>query len=288
MSRNTAPAHAFFEGFFELRVLHHALFTGYYEPLIAARRQPGGPFTVPFHRRPDGFVRCAPQRDLPGDGTYARQLSDGSLPPLPTRGEVSAGALDGEGLEIAYAADPVDVFFAHVQGSATLVFEDGSRQRIGYHGKSGHPYTAIGKTLIMMGLLSPQTVSMASIRGVLATNPAIVEPVLASNASYIFFREREDGVSGPVAAGGVPLQAMRSIAVDRDVWGLGTPMFAAFDLPDGTRFAQTVIAEDCGSAILGPARGDLFCGTGTEAGDIAGAMNARGTLAGFVPSGSPL
>ena len=198
-----------------------------------------------------------------------------------------AGALDGEGLEIAYAADPVDVFFAHVQGSATLVFEDESRQRIGYHGKSGHPYKAIGKTLIEMGLLAPKDVTMASIRDVLATTPAIVESVLASNASYIFFREREGGAGGPVAAGGVPRQAMRSVAVDRNAWGLGTPMLAAFDLPDGTRFAQTVIAEDCGSAIVGAGRADLFCGSGRAAGDIAGALNVRGTLVGFVPRGWP-
>ena len=47
----------------------------------------------------------------------------------PDRGEVERGYLDGRGLEIAYACSKVDVFFAHVQGAARLVYPDAYRQR---------------------------------------------------------------------------------------------------------------------------------------------------------------
>lgn len=271
------------ESAFDIIEMPGAFFTGYYEPLLDVSPVATGKFRTPIHRRPANFARVAPQPHLPGDGTYAMRIGAGDTAPLPDRGAVMDGALDGQGLEIAYAADPIDAFFAHVQGSATLRFPDGARMRIGYHGKSGHPYTAVGKTLIQMGHLTRETVSMQSIRAVLGANPDLIRPVLGSNASYIFFRERAWNDAGPVAAGGVPLRPLRSIAVDRNVWGLGTPMHANLTLPDGTQFAQTVIAEDCGSAIVGAARADLFCGTGQNAGDIAGRLATRGTLTAFVP-----
>lgn len=274
---------AFVEAWFRPVAMRDAFFTGYYEPRIDASRTRTNTHQTPIHARPVGFERCAPQPGLPGDGTYARRTGDGSLAPLPDRGAMMDGALSGVAGVIAYASDPVDAFFAQVQGSALLVFADGTTQRIGYHGKSGHPYTPIGRVLVERGLLSAGGVTMATIRDVLARHPEQVRPVLAANQSYIYFRERSTVGTGPVAAGGVPLQPWRSVAVDRAYWGLGTPMHAALDLPDHGRFTQVAIAEDCGSAIVGAARADLFCGSGAEAGDVAGALATHGLLTAFVP-----
>jgi membrane-bound lytic murein transglycosylase A len=42
---------------------------------------------------------------------------------------------------------------------------------------------------------------------------------------------------------------------------------------DGGRdFARAMLALDTGSAIVGPARGDIFTGSGDEAGQLAGAV----------------
>jgi membrane-bound lytic murein transglycosylase A len=42
---------------------------------------------------------------------------------------------------------------------------------------------------------------------------------------------------------------------------------------DGIPFNRLMIAQDTGSAIRGPVRGDIFWGTGAEAGRIAGETN---------------
>lgn len=44
-----------------------------------------------------------------------------------------------------------------------------------------------------------------------------------------------------------------------------------------------MIAHDTGSAIIGPARGDIFFGSGDAAGVVAGAMRANGRFVVFMP-----
>jgi membrane-bound lytic murein transglycosylase A len=92
----------------------------------------------------------------------------------------------------------------------------------------------------------------------------------------VFFRvtglpEHEEAVG----AQGVPLTAVRSIAVDRAMHVYGTPFFIAAELPiateaSATRFRRLMIAQDTGSAIVGPARADLYFGAGDEAGRVSG------------------
>ncbi len=278
---------AFVEAHFTpLRIAAPGFLTAYYEPVIQASRKPTGAFRTPLYRRPDDLVRTAPRPDLPGDSTFARRLPDGTLAPYPDRVAIMAGALDGRGLELAYVADPVDAFFAQVQGSARLRFADGETVRIGYHGKTGHPYTAIGRVLIDWGVLPEGGASMRTIRAALAADPALVPKVLSQNRSYVFFRERasmgED--LGPIAAAGLPLVPWRSLAVDRAHIALGTPVLVETVVPGRGPFAAVTIAEDTGSAIVGPARGDLFIGTGEAAGAIAGEMKAAARLTLFRPN----
>lgn len=282
---DAGAARAFVEAaFVPLRLAEDAFFTGYYEPLVPASRTRHGPYQTPLHRRPDDLVRTAPREDLPGDGTWGRASGDGVVP-HPDRAAIMAGALDGRGLELAFVADPVDAFFAQVQGSARLVLDTGETIRIGYHGKTGHPYTAIGRVLIDRGVLPEGGATMQTIRAALAQNSEIVPQILAANRSYVFFRERSDPgpALGPVAAGGVPLVPWRSLAVDRRFWRHGTPAFVETVVPERGALAQTMIAEDAGSAIVGPARGDIFMGTGEEAGAVAGRMKAHGRLTMIVP-----
>ena len=121
---------------------------------------------------------------------------------------------------------------------------------------------------------------MQSIRAWFAAHPGRIDEILQQNRSYIFFREApvDDPALGPVAAAKVPLTPGRSVAVDRLLHTFGTPFF--IDAPslkafEGKAFRRLMIAQDTGSAIIGPARGDLFAGSGDAAGEIAGVVNHR-------------
>lgn len=262
--------------------------TGFYEPQLAASRHRAPPFETPFLRRPDDLVPV-------DDGTrpagldpsfrFARRQPDGTMSEYFDRAAIEAGALDGKGLEIAWAADPVDVFFAHVQGAARLTFPDGSATRITYDGKSGHPFTAIGRLLVERGEIDPQKVSMQTIRQWLADHPDRAGALMAENRSFIFFREMPAGepTDGPVAAAKIPLTAGRSLAVDRLIHTFATPVFVDADQVNGERFRRLMIAQETGTAIVGPARGDIFFGTGDGAGELAGAVNSPCDFTVFAP-----
>ena len=82
-----------------------------------------------------------------------------------------------------------------------------------------------------------------------------------------------EGADAPLGGEGVPLTPGRSLAVDAAYHRLGLPVFVtAPELADetGKPFQRLMIAQDVGSAIRGPERGDIFFGTGAAAGAIAG------------------
>ncbi len=254
--------------------------TGYYEPLVTGSRVPTDHFSVPLYRRPPDLVKIDDEsrpESLPAGFRFARRLPDGSLVMHPDRQAIETGALAGRGLELVWLHNPVDAFFIHVQGSARIQLTDGTIMRVGFDGKSGHPYTAIGKVLVDAGELTLEEATMDGLRAWFAENPDRVDDILHRNQSFIFFRQSTDGENrdGPVAAGGVPLTAGRSLAVDRSLYPFLMPVWIAGQLPVGPgdetkSFSRLMIAQDTGSAIIGPARGDIFFGSGPEAGAIAG------------------
>ncbi len=211
------------------------------------------------------------------------------------RAAIEQGALDGKNLEIAWLEDPVDVFFIHVQGAARLIMTDGRLQRVTYAAKSGHRFSGPGQKLVNLGEISQKDVTMQSIRSWFRENPARISEILWQNRSFIFFRDApvDDPALGPVAAAKVPLSPGRSVAVDRLLHTFGTPFF--IDAPtltafDGKPFRRLMIAQDTGSAITGPARGDLFAGSGFAAGEIAGVVRHPADFYALVPkslSGAP-
>lgn len=251
--------------------------TGFFEPELAASRVKTPSFQTPFLRRPPDLVpvddRTRPP-SLDRSFRFARRTPDGALVEYPDRAAIQAGLLSGQRLEIAWVADPVDAFFVHVQGAARLTFPDGSAARITYDGKSGHPFTAIGRLLVDRGEIAPETVSMQSIRRWLADHTDQACALMAENRSYIFFKETPAGnrTDGPVAAAKVPLTAGRSLAVDRLIHTFATPVFVDADHVNGAPFRRLMIAQETGTAIVGPARGDIFFGTGDAAGEAAGAV----------------
>jgi membrane-bound lytic murein transglycosylase A len=190
--------------------------------------------------------------------------------------------LAGRSLEIAWIESSVDAFFIEIQGSARLRLEDGSVVRVGYAGKNGHPYTAIGRVLVERGELPRSGVSMQAIRDWLGRqSPERAQALMNENRSYVFFRivDGLDPTLGPVGAQTVPLTAGRSIAVDWRLHAYGTPFWVDTLVPEApgaqpTAFRRLMVAQDTGGAIVGPARIDLFLGSGDQAGSIAGGVRA--------------
>ena len=254
--------------------------TAFYEPEIAVSAVPDEVYRFPFYRRPEDLIDLDDSnRPADIDPYYAfGRLADGNISAYPDRQMIDEGFLDGRGLEIAWAKSKVDVFFVHVQGAARLRYPDGTIGRITYAAKAGHPFSAVGKLLIERGEIDRSRISMQSIRAWLNAHPEQVDEVLWHNRSYIFFREAEvEGIeAGPIAAAKVPLLAGRSLAVDRLIHTFGFPFFirsgSLTHLDDGKPFARLMLALDTGSAIVGPARGDIFTGSGDEAGEQAGTV----------------
>ncbi len=288
-------ARAFFETHFvPHRVVHarsHGLLTGYYEPVLAGSRLPDGRYHVPIYRRPPDLVNLMDEsmRGAAGEAlTHARRAENGRLLPYFTRSEIESGALSGRDLELIYLEDRVDAFFMHIQGSGLITLPDGSHIRVSYDGKNGHPYTSIGRYLVDSGLFRADEVSLETLKQWLRADPERGRQVMWQNASYIFFRELS-GSEAQSALGvmGIPLTPGRSLAVDASVHLIGTPIYVeAPDLTpaaDGGAFQRLMIAQDVGSAITGPERGDIYFGSGSEAGDQAGRTRHSGSFFVLLP-----
>ncbi|MCO6187997.1 murein transglycosylase A [Rhizobium sp. L1K21] len=296
-SGDAAAARQFFEAHFTPFKINKSdgtrgLVTAFYEPDVEVRAEPDDEWKHPFYRRPDDLIDLDDSnRPLEMDATYAfGLLKNGQISPYPDRQAIDNGYLEGRGLEIAWARSKEDVFFAHIQGAARLVYPDGNVKRITYAAKAGHAFSAIGKKLVDEGEIKPEDISMGSIRQWLRSNPERADQLYWHNRSYIFFRDVPAGDPhlGPIAAAKVQMTAGRSLAVDRTIHTFATPFFIASDsltrLDQGQPFRRLMLALDTGSAIVGPARGDIFTGSGALAGDLAGAVKNEADFYVFLPS----
>ncbi|MEA2983135.1 MAG: rane-bound lytic murein transglycosylase [Alphaproteobacteria bacterium] len=284
-------AKAFFEEhFLPLRISRlgegEGFVTGYYEPIVDGSKTENEVYKVPVYRRPSNlFVRGTTQNSagLPNKGQVFRKIGRRKLVPYYDRGEIEDGAIAGRGLEICYLKEQTDLLFSQIQGSARVSLDDGSTVRINYDAHNGYPYTAVGRILIERNIIPKDQMSMQKIREWMEENPNEADELRRQNKSYVFFREVQlSDKDEAVGAQGVPLTPGRSIAVDKSLHVYGTPFFIEGELPietatSKTPFRRLMIAQDTGSAIVGPARADLYFGAGLEAGKVAGRLrhNAR-------------
>ena len=254
-----------------------AFATGYYEPEIEGSRtaQPG---YVPIYRLPPDLVRCTKP-----DGTTGRGRLDetGTCVLYYTRAEIEDGALAGKGLEIAWAKDPVDLFFLEIQGSGRVRFDDGTNLEIGYAEQNGRDYVAIGRLLRDRAILPSGGASMQAIKDWIRANPEQGRELMRENLSYVFFKPLAG--SGPLGALNVPVAARTSVAADPNYVPLGAPIY--LDKADRPEVDGLWIAQDTGGAIKGPNRFDTFWGAGPDAVAIAGGMSASGKALILLPKG---
>jgi membrane-bound lytic murein transglycosylase A len=292
-------ARKFFEqNFVPFRIEAKGFVTGYFEPEVEASRVRTDRFRVPLYRRPPDLVEVSEENRPPGwdaEIRFARKTASG-IELYFDRAEIENGALEGQGLELAFVEHWVDAFFIHVQGSARLKPvqgpDRGSTLRIAFDGKSGHRYVSIGRLLVERKILPVEKADKDGLETWLKHHPGEGQVLAQENPSFIFFRETTLAPGeGPCGAGGVPLSALRSLAVDRTLHTFHTPLVVeAPELADpereGEHFQRLMIAQDTGSAIVGPARGDIFFGSGGAAGSAAGRVRHPAGMVALVPRSS--
>ncbi len=242
--------------------------TGYYEPMVDGSPTRTEAFSAPVLAWPRGHDRH--ESGLPDRAAIEALVRSGRLEP------------------IVWLRDPVEVYFVQVQGSARVRLPDGTTLRLVYAGRNGHPYTSIGRILVETGVIAEAHMSLARLKAWLRDHgqaPGEAGAALMQrNASYVFFRAvpELDPTDGPIGGQGIGLTPLRSIAIDRTLYPYGLPFFVSAVLPwrgaDAIPFRRLMIAQDTGSAILGPARADIFFGSGDDAGARAGDIRHAGDL----------
>jgi len=252
------------------------LFTGYCEPIYEASRERTERFRYPLYGRPEELVKDA-------EGTPLGWRAGDEVGSNPRREDFDNGCLRGRGLEIAWLADPVDVYVIHVQGSATLRLTDGTTQQIGYAGKTEYPYTSIGKAMVKDGKFEKKDLSLRRIREYFRTHPEDVGHYLQKNNCYVFFQPT---TGGPFGSLGAKVTPFRSVATDKAVFPRGGVAYAVTKLPamsgvhrTGDReFRQFLLDQDTGGGIRSAGRADIFLGTGPDAEAMAGSVSDEGRM----------
>lgn len=263
-----------------------AAITGYYQPVLKASRTKSDALIWPIYRAPDDLVTAELglfHSDLKGRKITGRVESKKVIPYHDRAAIDRDGALAGKGLEIAWVADPFDLFILHVQGSGVVEFEDGLRRYVNYAAANGHSYQSVGRILVENGEIPKEAQSINAIRKWLDAHPDKAGWLLDQNKSYVFFREMDDG---PFGSTGAKLVAGRSTAFDPAFFPEGGAAWMTVNLPeiaDGEapgfrKTARFVFNHDRGGAIKGPGRADLFVGQGRAAADVAGYMKQEGTV----------
>ncbi|PHR63138.1 MAG: murein transglycosylase [Robiginitomaculum sp.] len=271
----------FFEAWFtpfalSLPNTDQGLLTGYYEPELPVRAAPDLEYSEPILARPDDLVTVSLRRMDPSlpDKKLVGRVSKGQLQPYYSRGEIRQST----GKPLAWGR-PIDVFFLQVQGSGRIRFAGGATKRAAFAGHNGLRYSSIGRELINRGELTAENASKKAIENWMQqAGPTAAQQLMNTNRRYIFFESQEilNSQLGPKGTQGVALTARASLAIDPRFHAFGSPIWIAAKLPEnpkdwrGKPTQFLAIAQDTGGAIKGALRGDLFFGSGTGAGALAG------------------
>ena len=244
-------------------------FTGYFEPTYPARLSPQPPYTEPVPGRPADLSVTS--------GKVYQTLPNGTRRSYPIRAEITRAGV----IPLAYA-HPADVFFLQIQGSGRLILPDGRTLRAVYAANNGQPFRSTANWLLERGWITRGEASMQGIRAWMdRTSPSRARQAMNANPRFVFFDVEPEGDPnlGPKGSFGVPLTPLGSMAVDTSLHAGGVPMFVQTDAPSlGGTWSGLLVSQDTGGAIKGPVRGDLYFGTGPQAGAAADTVNAPGRL----------
>ncbi len=233
-------------------------FTGYFTPELEVHKRKSKAYPYPIYSYPAHWKGKLPSRkQIDGDGV-----------------------LKGQGLELAFAKQLEDIYYMQLQGSGLVKYGSGKHIYFGFAGSNKHPYSSIGQYIKNNEAIRLSNISMEGVKSFLKYNPDMVEDILFTNASYVFF---EASNSKPLGAGHVPLTANYSIAADPKHIPLGSCLLAAVPVMDEAgdfshHQYQFLLTQDVGGAIKGNGHIDLYCGIGTEGKQKAMEMHHYGQL----------
>lgn len=280
-------AREYFERFFQPYQVRNedgssaGMITGYYGPELLGSRLPTEEYKYPLYSQPDNMLIIDLDELYPELSKYRLRgrIVGNRVVPFFERAEIDNGGNPLFGQELFWVKDPVDLFFLHIQGSGRIRLPDGELVMVNYANQNGHPYRSIGKLLLERKAMTRDQMSMQNIRRWVKENPEAGKQLLSENPSYVFFRELSAEFTSPPGALGVPLTALRSLAVDPHTIPLGAPVFLSTTFPGTDNpLQQLMVAQDTGGAIKGQVRADFFWGMGNDAGKIAGRMKQDGRL----------
>jgi membrane-bound lytic murein transglycosylase A len=256
------------------------VFTGYYTPIIPARREKTKDFVFPLYQKPEWYPEA--QAKLNSSGYQLTQVRDQSLL---TREDIDGGqALSNQQLELAWLKDDLERYFLHIQGSGYLAFPDGTLQAVQYMGSNHFPYHSVGKQMLKDGVIKPAQGSMQGMKQYFHDHPEDINKYLFRNNRYIFFQMSNHS---PRGSSGAELVAGRSIATDKSLYPAGGLVHISVEKPilndeleitGWQKVSRFVIDQDTGSAIKGPGRVDLYFGVGEPAGAAAGHYKRTGHM----------
>jgi|TARA_B110000444_G_C18850518_1_gene605212 membrane-bound lytic murein transglycosylase A len=263
-----------------------SLFTGYYEPYLEASHTRSEEYYIPLYAPPKNLIKCENikiKSNMITGYTHLLQIDNKFIIP-PTREMINNFTLEKTDV-LAWLKDPIEAYFMHIQGSGKLIFTDGTSKRFTYAAKNGFPYTSIGKVLVSLGFIEEQEISMDAIKNWFKNNSNKMNDILNKNKSYIFFKQHvnENNDYHAIGQTGIELTPERSLAVDLSIYDINTPIWLETITPSKKiscieKFQRLMIAQDTGSAIKGFIRGDIFFGSGYDAGQIAGKMKEKGNI----------
>jgi len=263
------------------------LYTGYYEPLLNGSLVRSEQYRFPIYTRPRDLITIDLSlfhEKFRGEKLIGR-YTDQSVVPYYDRSEIETdGVLEDKAEVLAWAKDPVDVFFLQIQGSGKVQLDNGEVFNVHYQTTNGRPYRSIGKLLIDEEKISVADMSMQKIREYLHNHPDEIDAVFNYNPSYVFFKIEPNGPLGNI---NVKLTPGRSIALDRRIFPPAALAFIETEKPviddagqihSWQRFSRFALNQDTGGAIRGPGRADLFWGNGPYAEIAAGHLKHTGEL----------
>jgi membrane-bound lytic murein transglycosylase A len=187
--------------------------TGYYTPLVKATRHRDASHTVPMLRRPDG--------------------------PIPSPEEIDNGALEGQGVAVAWLSSRKELSNAQLQGNCLVEYSDGKRQYFGFGGS----VKGAGGSYVFFTPVDEQVLGCG-------TFPLTAGYSVAVDPRYI-----------PIGS------TLLAELPDLDASGH----------LKGYKY-RVIFAQDRGGAIQTTRRMDLYCGVGQKGLDEAHKINRFGRL----------
>ncbi len=263
--------------------------TGYYVQELRGSKTRGGKYQFPLYARPpdllsiqlssffsDGRSRRIWGRVDPKTQRFVRYW---------TRAEIRK---KGKAEVLLWVDDPVDSFAIEIEGSGKAKLPDGTEMWINFAAKNGRGGRGIGE---IMRAIRQVKKYYAARPDTPANRKALLKryfQIIDLKRSLVLFQVEPRG--GAIGTQDVVLTPGRSLAVDRSVISLSTPIWVDTTAPTapGKRhgpWQHLVIAQDTGGSIKGPVRGDIYFGDDRDAAAIGGRTNNRGQMWLLLPRG---